>query len=404
MTDFLRLEVGPEEDPTDLDADALEVSIRRGLKAAGVTDDFEPATFTAVVKGSTETSPLTNTDTRPGQPVRFYAGTDETTWAQIFTGVLDRGLLEYDPSRKDDATRYRLTLTGTDLVAQLATLPSLGAVSGNLTQRVGAILGPHGVPFTTDDPEPPAESQVALPTDSETVLDQLRLVRDTLHAFIYVDKAGRVRAVADGARPRTRLAADLLATDDYLEDGINYHDITPILDTDAVVNKLTIRTLTPLSGVDPVETTYTDTVSADAWGTKPQTVTVNDGVAETHAGLYLATRVDPELVPQSLSFAVDNHSADYDTHLAAAIAVEIGTSIEVHRDGLPDTTLLVRDITHTITVATDPLTRLRWTVTLGLAVPEVLGTRWDDVPASLTWDTLPDGLTWNAAVNWHPYL
>ena len=37
-------------------------------------------------------------------------------------------------------------------------------------------------------------------------------------------------------------------------------------------------------------------------------------------------------------------------------------------------------------------------------VPEVLATRWCDVPADLTWDDLPPDLTWRDVANWHPYL
>ena len=72
-------------------------------------------------------------------------------------------------------------------------------------------------------------------------------------------------------------------------------------------------------------------------------------------------------------------------------------TVRVERLGIDDSTQLVRDLAHTITPT-------RWTVTVGLEVPEVLATRWDDVPPAMTWDDVPADLTWNDAVNWHPYL
>jgi hypothetical protein len=117
----------------------------------------------------------------------------------------------------------------------------------------------------------------------------------------------------------------------------------------------------------------------------------------------LASRVDPELVPESIRFIVQERLPQAieptvnATHLAAAAGVELYDVVRVERDGMPTTDLLVREITHTISPRA-------WAVGLGLRVPEILATRWDDVPADLTWDDVPADLTWRDAVDWHPYL
>jgi hypothetical protein len=388
---------------TDLLGDTYSITVRRGLAAAGVTDELSPATFTAVIKGSPAANPLTNPDVRPYRPVQLLAGIEDQVtgvveWHTVFTGIIQRARLEYDTTAKDDPEAYRVHITATDRVAALAAFPSEAAVSGSLTQRVAAVLDPSGVPYVVTDNEPAATSSTALPSEGRTAVDQLRLIRDTLHAVMYVDRDGVVQVIADNARSRTVTSPDYIATDAAdggPEGAIHYHDVTPAFDTDSVVNVLTIKKL------GDVEATYTDEDSRDEWGDKPQTITVNDGLAETHAGLYLATRTDPDLIPEHLAFAVALKDEDKHLHraehLAAACTIEIAKSVQVIRVGLADHTLIVRDITHTITP-------VRWSVGLGLRVPEVLGTRWDDVPADLTWDDVPADLTWDDAVNWHPYL
>lgn len=390
-TPLLRLMAGD----TDLLDLAYSITVRRGMKADGVTDELDPGIITATIEGGPDTNPLTNPDVRPTRPLVLEAGIEATystdvTWTALFTGTLDRALLEYDDDKADDEA-YRVAINGTDAVTTLAATPSEVAVSGTLRQRVAAVLWPTGLPYIVTDLDAPATS-VPMPTDGKTVLDQLRLIRDTLHAQVYVDRGGNVRAIADNSRPRTVTTPTHAATDEDTADPgeIRYTELVPTFDTDAVVNILTIETLT--TG-DTVTATYTDEDSRAAWGDKPQTITVNDGLAETHAGLYLATRVDPDLLPERLAFVV----GDSPEHLATACALEIGDSIAITRAGLPTTVMVVREIEHVITPT-------RWVVTLGVRVPEVLGTRWDDVPDTLTWDDVPPTLTWDQAVNWHPYL
>lgn len=398
---------------TDVLDDTYSINLRRGTRPNGVTDDLDPATFTATIKGvgtdDRDLDPLTNDDLRPGRPVRLrgtIVGTDD--WSTIWTGKIQRARIEYDPDAKDDPDAYRLILTGTDLVSSLAGHPSEIAVGGNLHQRVGAVMDPTGLPYAVEDPSATG-AVVVLPTDSRDVIGQLRLIRDTDHGLMFINRDGALTAVADAARPRADVEPDWHATDDsfYVDDEIYYTQIDPALDTDAVVNILTIKTL---DGADNPEATYTDEDSRAAWGDKPQGVTVNDGLAETHAGLYLASRVDPELLPQSIAFLVQRRLPQALAmtgrwgDLNAALGLELydvmrvtRTQLDPLKDDIPDVDLLVREITHNITPQ-------RWAIELGLRVPEVLATRWDDVPADLTWDDVPAGLTWNDAVNWHPYL
>lgn len=399
MTVQFRLDAG---ESTDLLGDAYSMTVRRGLAASGLTDELSPGTFTAVIKGSPKANPLTNPDVRPDRRIQLLAGlADPATgevvdWHVIFTGTIKRARLEYDPAAKDDPDAYRVHITALDRVAVLAATPAETSVSGTVTQRVAAVLDPTGIPYTVTDNEP-ATTSIVLASEGRTVVEQLRLIRDTMHAQVFVDRDDRVQVVADNARARTVPLGEFVATDD--PDGgpagaIHYHDLTPVFDTDAVVNLLTIKHL----GAG-TEETYTDEDSRAAWGDKPETVTVNDGNTETHAGLYLATRTDPELIPEHLAFfvALADEYMFRDEHFAAACAIEVADSIEVQRVGLEDHNLLIRDITHTIT-------HVRWSVGVGVRVPEVLATRWDDVPPDLTWDDVPAGLTWDTAVNWHPYI
>jgi hypothetical protein len=385
---------------TQLLDDTYSITIRRSVRANGVTDDLEPATFTAIIKGSDTLNPLTNDDVRPNRPIRLRATLDGgATWATLWTGRISRARLTHDPEEKDDAGAYRLALTGTDLVAELTGIPSDVAVDGNLHQRVGAVLDPTGLPYVVDDPSTPGAA-ATLPTDARDVLGQLRLIRDTAHALMYVNRDGELAVIADNARPRVAPSPDWIATDEDATPGIHYTEVDPALDTDAVVNVLTIALL---DGAGNPETIHTDETSRDAWGDKAQTVAVNDGVPETHADLWLASRVDPELVPESIRFIVQRRLTQAleptvdATHLAAAAGVELYDVVRVTRDGMPTTDLLIREITHAITPTA-------WAVGLGLRVPEVLATRWDDVPADLTWDDVPADLTWDTAVHWHPYL
>lgn len=416
----LALECGHAYD-TDLLDDTYSISIRRGVRPNGVTDDLDPATFTAVIDNAfdpfnpdKDLNPLTNDDLRPGRPIRLRGmipGVD--VWHTVWTGEILRARVEYDPDAKDDPDAHRLIVTATDLVASLAGRPSEVAVDGNMHQRVGAVLDPTGFPYVVEDPSTPGAG-APLPTDAKDVLAQLRLIRDTGHALMYVNRDGVLTAVADNARPRTVTEPDWLAYDfdidlggDISGEHIHFTQIDPAIDTDAVVNILTIE---KLDGADNPETTYTDEDSRDAWGDKPQSITVNDGLPETHAGLYLASRVMPELLPQNIAFLVQRRlpqaidMSGRRPHLDAALGLEVYDVVRIERHQLdpllpeiPPVDLLVREITHNITPQA-------WFVGVGLRVPEVLATRWDDVPADLTWDDVPADLTWNDAVNWHPYL
>jgi hypothetical protein len=388
-----RLEAGPAESPTDLLGETYSVTIGRGLAAQGLTSELDPAVFTAVVKGGTSTNPLTNDDVRPERRIRLRAGVPDgtgTTWHTVWTGKIQRARIEYDPDRKGDVDAYRLTLTGTDLVEALASTDSEVAVAGSLTQRVDAVMAPTGLPYAVTDNADPGPTLV-LPTNGRTVVDQLRLIRDTLHARMFVDRDGVLQAVADNARPREVVTPTFVASDQD-PDAVHYTDMAPGFDTAALVNVITIEKLTE---GDSELSTYVDEDSRAAWGPQPQTVVVNEGVAESHAGLYLATRTDPTLRAEGFSFIVDEGSLPQNR--VAAATIEINDTVRVERLGLDDSTQYVHDLTHTISPT-------RWTVTVGLEVPEILATRWDDVPADITWDDVPADLTWNDAVNWHPYL
>lgn len=396
--DRIALEAGASYGTQLLD-DAYSISFRRGVRPNGVTDDLEPAVFTAVVAGSETLNPITNDDVRPGRPIRLKGTPDAgESWGNIFTGSIIRSRLEYDPEAKEDDAAYRLIITGVCLVRELTGIPHETAVGGTLRQRVDHVLAPTGLPYVVEDPAP-ATVAGPLPTDAKDVLGQLRLIRDTGHAYMFVSRDGELVAVADSARPRVITAPDWIATDELATEGIHYTELDPAFDTDRVVNALTI---TQLDGDTNPETVWTDEDSRDDWGTNAQGITVNDGIPETHADLYLASRAVPALVPESISFVVQRRleqalvPTPVAGNVAAAIGLELYDVVRVERTGLPTVDLLATELVHNITPAA-------WTMRVGLRVPEVLATRWDDVPADLTWDDVPADLTWNDAVNWHPY-
>lgn len=395
----LRLEAGWTYG-TQLLGESYSIVVRRGLKASGVTDDLDPATLTAVLRGGESVNPVTNDDVRPERPWRLRARLDGGPgWVTLCSGKIQRAQVQYDKSDATTPNAYRLTLTGVDVVRELAAAPSEVAVSGTLTQRVAAVMDPTGLPYVVDDPLPAGPSS-PITTDARDAVAQLRLVRDTAHALMYINRDGVLVAVSDHARPRAASAPDWQATDDSSAPGIRYNQLTPAYDTDALVNLLTIKLL---DGAENPETTHEDPDSRATWGDHPQAVTVNGGVPETHADLWFASRLDPDLIPEKLEFIVQERDPlsrppeGRSAHLAAAVGVELYDSVRVTRTGVPTADLLVREVTHLITPA-------RWTVELGLRVPEVLATRWTDVPADLTWADVPAGLTWREAVNWRPYL
>jgi hypothetical protein len=208
---------------------------------------------------------------------------------------------------------------------------------------------------------------------------------------------------ADNTRPRVAGAdttADYLATDDSAAptEALHYYGLTPALDTDALVNLLEVELLTD---TDPEVSVHTDTASLAEWGPHADAVTVNDGVAETHADLWLASRTDPRLLPEELRLNVFARAA----HLEAAATLEPYTTISIERAGvLPAPVVMaVRHLEHHIS-ARIGAGGLNWLLTLGLRPLEHLATRWDDVPPALTWDDLDPTMTWDDVARWHPYL
>lgn len=401
----LRLEVGPDGDTVDLLGDAYNLTIRRGNTTRGVTDTIEAGTLLAVIRGPSA-NPQAVAQVRPGHRVRVLAGLDlgdGVEWEPIFTGTLDRARLVYEGGPdKADPNAYRVTLTATDNARPLAAHPADTAVAGTLTQRAAHVLDPTGLPWQAIDTDTPLATP-ALPTGERTAAGNLRLAVDTLHGLAYVDRNNVITVVADNTRPRRPgidTAADYVATDDPAAppSALHYYGLTPTLDTDALVNVLEVERLT--TG-DPERTVHTDPASAAEWGPHADAVTVNDGVAETHADLWLASRTDPELLPEELRLNVLARPA----HVAAAATLEPYTTLSVERAGvLPvPVVMAVRSLEHHITAraAGEPI---EWLLTLGLRPLELLATRWDDVPPGLRWDDLDPAMTWDDVARWHPYL
>lgn len=397
----LRLEVGEGAEAVDLLGDAYTITIRRGNATRGVTDTIEAATLVAVIDGP-KANPLTVSQVRPGALVRVLVGTGGA-WEPLYTGKLDRARVVYDDGPdKADPDAYRVTVTVTDPITPvLAGTPHETAVAGSLAQRVAHVLDPTGLAYAVEDPSPTTPAP-ALATKERTAGGNLRLVVDTAHAIAYVDRAGVLRVVSDHARPRTpeAAAADYLATDDPAagEDALHYYDLTPSLDTDAIVNVLEVE----LGGAS---STHIDEASRAEWGPHADKVTVNDGLPETHADLWLASRREAALRPEALSFNVGNpYDPRRPAHLAAAAVLEPYDTISVERAGVFATPvkMTVRDITHTITASNRH--GVRWLCHLGLRPLELLATRWDDVPPTLRWSDLEPTMTWDDAVRWHPYL
>lgn len=401
----VRLEVGPVGAALDVLGDSYTLKIRRGNASRGVTDALEAGTLLAVVDGPTA-NPLTVARIRTGTPVRVLAGISDglgaTVWEALFTGTLDRARLVYDGgASKADPDAYRATLTASDVVGPLSAAPAETAVGGTLTQRVAHVLDPTGLPWHATDTDAPLPTP-ALDTNERTAAGGLRLAVDTLHGLAYVDRHGVIQVVADNTRPRAATTGDYLATDDPTAPAaaLHYYDVAPSLDTDALVNVLEVGLL---ADGDTTPSTYVDEDSRATWGPHRGEVTVNDGVPETHAGLWLASRRDPALLPEALDLNVRARPS----HLTAAATLEPYDTVTVVRAGVlpaPGVTLAVRDLEHTLTANRRQDDGIGWLLHIGLRPLETLATRWKDVPAALRWADVPPGLTWRDAVRWHPYL
>lgn len=401
----LRLEVGPEDDAVDLLGPAYSIRINRGPSAGPVVDRLEVGTLVAVIDGPAA-NPVTTPQVRPDAPVRVlcYAATAEgLAWTPIYTGKLDRARVEFDGGAdKADAGAYRVTLTALDVVADAAETPPGPAVSGSLTQRIDSLLAPTGLAYAVTDADAPRTDTRPLATSARNALEALELARNTAHAIAYADRTNTLRIVADSARPRAELVPDFTATDVPADGGLHYWSLVPVYDTSAITNVLELTRLEV--GTDDTVETHVDPDSRTAWGPRSESVTVNDGVLETHADKWLATRATPDLVPEQLSLNVGARPE----HLAAAVTLEPYAVVRITRTGvLPaPVDVSVRTITHTI--AADATRGVRWLITLDLRPLEVLTTRWKDVPVGYSWADFraefPDGMTWRESVRWRPWL
>lgn len=365
---------------TDVFPGCTAASVRRGLTPDGATEKLEPGVATVILKGE-EYNPLDNEDLRPGQPLQLALHVeteDGPADLPVFTGTIKRAAVTV---HKETGTIFT-TVTALDAVPVLAATPYIVAHKGNLTQRLTPVLDAAAVDYVITD-SAPALVAGSLPTDKRTVLEQLLLVRDTMHAIAYVDSANVLQVIAD--QDRDESTPDVVLTDsDYVGLDLGF-------DTDDLVDVMTIELLTDTSPV--VESFDLPTLVAE-WGERAQTVTVNDGAPENHALRFMARLPGPALVAKTIRV-----NGTLEGFLAVA-ELEIAQPVQVIQGDLLDVEQQIVHLVHTITPR--PYREPKWMTDVTVRQREVRPLRWDDVPGTIEWDDLDPAMTWNTAVFWHP--
>ena len=366
--------------PADIFAGCTLITIRRGLTPDGVVEKPEPGVGTFVLKGEAY-NPLDNADVRPGRSIQLVLHIEDETDPHdipVFTGTIKRAVVGIDK----DTGIMLTTVTAFDAIATLAATAYTQGHAGNLTQRLTPVLDAAAVDYVITDTAP-ALVPGSLPTDKKTVLEQLVLVRDTMHAAAFVDRENVVQVIADKDRSEAP-ATVTLADGDYVGLDLGF-------DTDDLVNVLTVERLT--TG-DPVVETVDVPDLVTEWGKAAQSVTVNDGANENHALRFMARLPGPDLVAKEIR--VNGTLEGFE--LVAAL--EIYDPVQVVRDGLLDVEQQIVHLTHTITPR-DGL-QPKWMTDLVVRQRDIRPLRWDDVPGTITWDDLDPAMTWNTAVFWTP--
>lgn len=129
---------------------------------------------------------------RPGKRVRLETEVDGV-WEALFTGKLDNPSTAYvvDDPDLPDVKRVRISLVGSDAVADLANAPRSEGVS-TLAELPYVLLG-TGVPFNVNgsqDAIDPTSVVVVTRNDQAKAVDQIAITRDTVLGYAWVDRCG----------------------------------------------------------------------------------------------------------------------------------------------------------------------------------------------------------------------
>jgi hypothetical protein len=286
---------------------SYSLTIDRGLDLNGVVDSPQVGLLSAVI-GDPLFDPATNPRMRPTRQIRVTEkGPNSSQWVPIYTGriaTLDTNYASGKP---------RISLTATDLFADLAKIPAPVAYSGTFKQRVTAALAGTGIPFNVVDPATNTTSAVINTEDNATVLDQLQMACNTMRGYMYVDGAGVLQLRAQGQLQAASPASATFSDTKSDQFAIYYHDLDVNFGSQALTNTLMIER----SNVDEVEDNgkkvygpYVNSTSVANWGTISSTLQVNDGTPSALAQAYLSVYANPTIFCKSLTFNAFVRRAD----------------------------------------------------------------------------------------------
>lgn len=344
---------------TDVTGPTSEIELEaNGLDVGSLAATIHDATL----------DPATADTLRPGQPVRLRAY-DGSAWHSVGTYTIRTLDVAYiKPKRPGAAVETRISLTATDAVTALASIPQDFAVDAVADVRYllnGAGLPAVGVPWDINGVTGDAAGTVtwALEHDDvngtpadKTALTQVALVRDSTHAQAWIDGDGILHVYDTASLP----ASGVTLADDTAP---SYMGIDVGYATDELINSVRVTRLEPASpsGFTAVEYgPYQDRDSVRRWGTFEKTFTIVTWDPLTHATGVLAANADPGIKVRTLDLTVRD-LADVPT----VLALEPCSTLDVEYDGTTYT-VRVRTIKHTLEARRDAIRPVLWRITYEL--------------------------------------
>lgn len=328
---------------------SIGVHITRGGDVDGVTDGIDAGMTTATVLDAA-VDPNLNPRIRPGRKMRVTAAspTGDGTFLPLFTGSITEVGVNYDDSKTKPDARPRVTLTGTDAVADLRGVAAPYNYSGTFAQKVKALMALTTVVYSADAGT--ASATKSSLNESASLWDQLLLARNSYaNAKVWLDAAGVLQAHT-GTAP---YGAATLAFSDTA--GLSFTDIATSFGSKNLVNSLIVnRTNADEADGSKAYGPYLHGASVVAWKTTSAEIDVIDGVPADIATALLQRYGVPTVFPTSLTFS----ALDSTAWSAAAAFCDIYSQVGITytRAGI-STTAFVLGIEHDITA-------FDWTVTL----------------------------------------
>lgn len=202
-----------------------------------------------------------------------------------------------------------------------------GAVAGETTgQRIGRILDTISWPSSMRTIDTGDSTVQADPATARTALQALKNVEFSEQGAFYINPEGNAVLVS-----RSNLEKKAGGAQTYFSnagDGINYWNITTVLDDKLVINQANITrvggTTQSASDATSIATYFPHTYN------QPNLVVSTDAEALNIAKAYVATRKDTSLRIDNLT--LDLSTPDYDAGITAALALDYFNVVKIRND------------------------------------------------------------------------